>query len=139
MMQGANLIPAPRWGVLSLALCLVGGCGSEPTGTVRGMVFYQGKPLPGGLVSFFSAPGKVVTGRIGEDGRYVVPDVPVGLAKIAVQDLAGGFGGRPASAPGAKGSPTAVRVPLHYRSADGSGLKYNVSSGDQEHDITLKD
>jgi hypothetical protein len=97
-------------------------------------VFYQGKPLPGGLVNFFSAPGKVVTGRIGEDGRYVVPDVPVGPAKIAVQDLAGGFG-----APGAKGGPTAVKVPLRYRSADGSGLKYTVSNGDQEHDITLKD
>jgi hypothetical protein len=125
---------------------LMAGCGGEPTGTVRGTVFYRDKPLPGGFVTFFSAREKAVTGRIEPDGTYEVAGVPVGPAKIAVKDLGGGFGGGVPGLPAPRGAPErnasgapAVRIPIRFRSPDGSGLTYTVVRGRQGHDIPLKD
>jgi hypothetical protein len=98
----------------------------------------KGKPLPGGFVTFFSAKDKAVTGRVEADGTYEVRRVPVGPAKIAVKDLGGGFGGGAPGLPGPRGAP-AVKIPVRFRSPEGSGLTYTVAPGPQRHDITLED
>jgi hypothetical protein len=138
---------AETWAPGLVALAgLLAGCAGEPTGTVRGTVFYKDKPLPGGFVTFFSERGKAVTGRVEPDGTYEVPGVPVGPAKITVKDLAGGFGGGAPGLPAPQGAPaqhasaqSAVKIPIRFRSPDGSGLTYTVAVGKQRHDISLTD
>jgi hypothetical protein len=113
-------------------LGLAAGYSGEPTGTIVGKVTYRGQSLPGGFVDFSSGTGKVVTGRIEPDGTFVVAGVPVGPASITVRDLSGGMGG-------VAGEASRLKLPLPYRSAEGSGLRHTVSSGRQEHPIDLSD
>jgi hypothetical protein len=111
---------------------LTAGCSGEPTGTIVGKVAYRGEPVPGGFVDFLSENGKVITGQIEPDGAYAVSGVPVGPTAITVRDLSGGMG---AASEGAKRR----KLPLRYRSAEGSGLRYTVTSGRQQHDLDLSE
>jgi hypothetical protein len=97
-------------------------------------VTFKGEPLPEGIVSFVTDKGTVHTGRCHE-GKYVVERVPIGPAKITVRQFVGPFAEapRPPPAGGVK------EVPLRYRSADDSGLRYTVVSGHQTHDLELTD
>jgi hypothetical protein len=92
-------------------------------------VTFKGRPLPEGLVTFLPAQGRAKTGRAHE-GEYEVRGVPVGPAKITVRQIVDPFAGGPKS-PGGK------EIPLRYRSADDSGLRYTVVAGAQAHDIEL--
>ncbi len=105
------------------------GCGGEAVGTISGAVTFEGQPLPEGIVSFVTAKGPVVTGRVHE-GAYVVKGVPVGPAKITVRQIVDPFARHPPSS-------RAKEIPLRYRSADDSGLTYTVVSGPQTHDLEL--
>jgi hypothetical protein len=122
-------VAAVGLGLLVMAAC---GCGGEKTGTVAGRVDYQGKPLPGGFIDFISDNGRSATGRIEPNGSYVVSGVPIGPAKISVRDLSGAMGAR-------SEKEKAIRIPLRYRSAEGSGLRYTVTSGRQDHDVQIQD
>jgi hypothetical protein len=119
---------ALSWCLLALLVC---GCGEKKTGTVRGKVTFKGQPLPEGIVSFVSDQGQVVTGRV-HDGEYVVKEVPIGPARVMIRQIVD------ALAKNAK-SFGAQEIPLRYRSADDSGLKYTVISGPQSHDFELTD
>jgi hypothetical protein len=113
--------------------CLLGlltsGCGGEAVGAISGKVMFEGQPLPEAVVSFVTAQGQVVTGRVHE-GAYVVKGVPVGPAKITVRQIVDPFARQPPSS-------RVKEVPLRYRSADDSGLTYTVVSGPQTHDFEL--
>jgi hypothetical protein len=124
--------------LLGLAVC---GCGKN-TGNVSGKISYQGKPLPGGYVNFMSEgeQGNFKTSPIKEDGSYSVSALPVGPAKISIQGLAAR---RLADLPGQGGKVEKIQqkevfVPDKYGNTDTSGLKYEVKSGSQSHDIELK-
>jgi hypothetical protein len=146
-------------GTLVLGLGLLGGgCSSRmgPEGTVSGKVTYQGKPLPGGQVTFLTSKGLMFSGPIDPEGNYKVKAV-AGEARIAVDnlmlkskqpsaaELRSQMGIKPP--PGAKveevksSTPaitgTYVPLPEKYRSAEKSGLSYTVKSGSQSHDIEL--
>jgi hypothetical protein len=116
---------------LGMLMLLAAGCGGPETGTIAGTVTYQGQHLAGGFVDFVSEQGQVVTGRIESDGSYVVAGVPIGVAKISVRDLSGALGGTSAA--------SRLKLPLRYRSAAESGLRYSVSAGRQHHDLALQD
>jgi hypothetical protein len=145
--------------VLLLALLtLFVGCGSK--GTVSGKVFYQGKPLPGGRVTFLQENGAFHS-VINADGGYLVIGIAPGPATITVSSP-----GPPkpaASQPMERnmeqakarkieippevakhmGDPEAgkrryMAIPKHYEDPDKSGLTYTVKSGSQEFDIQLK-
>src|SRR5207302_261273 len=62
-------------GPLGAAGCMGGGGG---TGTVSGKVYYNGKELKGGTVTFVPADEASKFCRIGEDGSYTIQDVPTG-------------------------------------------------------------
>jgi hypothetical protein len=74
--------------------CLSAGCGGgAATAHVSGKVLLQnGKPLPGGTVTFYPqerGPGKnPVSATIKPDGSYEAPAVPVGRATITVSNAA---------------------------------------------------
>src|SRR5262249_49021134 len=97
------------------AVKAIQGAGAEAAdevmGKVSGRVFYKGKPLPGGVVTFFPARGKPQAATIHDDGTYSV-SVPVGEARVTVS-----------SNPGAgKKQP----IPVRYSNSETSSLKYIV-------------
>jgi hypothetical protein len=143
--------------VLALALVpLSVGCSK---GTISGKVYYQGKPLPGGTITFIpEGKGELRPALINKDGSYQVDRVAVGPVKIAVFCSAG----PPAALPRSrirnmmnmkppKDAPPVVEkflaagntdgyviLPEHYSDPDQSGLTYDVKSGSQDFDIQLK-
>lgn len=88
--------------LLGGALICVSACSRQPppppeaetSGTIRGKVTYDGKPVPYGYVLFYNleksfdskAKGLVATGfgPIAEDGSYQVGGVPLGAMKVCV-------------------------------------------------------
>ena len=134
-------------GSLVLPLC---GCG-EQTGSVKGKVYLQDKPVSGGAIAFVPPnDNKVATATIQSDGSYEIPKVSTGLAKISVtpalevkvpagkkMDLTK-FGGdnkpKVVDEPTGKGTP----IPAKYGDAKNSGLTFEVKPGAQEHDIKLQ-
>ncbi|HEY7424028.1 MAG TPA: carboxypeptidase-like regulatory domain-containing protein [Gemmataceae bacterium] len=151
--------------VLSFGL-LVAGCSDK--GDVSGKVTYNGKPLPGGIVTFFpSSRGGVFNAKINEDGSYSLSKVPAGKMKITVVSTSS----KPPLSPMAKkmaqqmkakkheftkeeldkmpaeyraaldpssGPEKRVPIPPKYVDPEKSGLEYTVLDGKQEHNIELK-
>jgi hypothetical protein len=149
-----------RTTVLVLALApLSAGCGSK--GTVSGKVFYQGKPLPGGMVTFLQEKGAFYS-VINEDGGYKVVGIPPGPATITVsspdppqptrqppgkpptmENLKNSKGNVPPEIAQHMGDPEAgkrkyMSIPANYKDPNKSGLTYTVTSGSQNFDIQLK-
>jgi hypothetical protein len=120
-------------GVLAAALLALAGCiGGK--GEVSGTVTFDGKPLPGGMVTFIPANGKPESCRIGEDGSYRVANVPTGRAQIkVVTQPPVEFG---------KGEPFLplgkyVQIPKRYSDPESSGFTCDVKRGKQEHNLKL--
>ena len=131
MFSHSSLVARSAAGILGgcLLILLTSGCGGEAVGAISGKVMFEGQPLPEGIVSFVTAQGQVVTGRV-HGGAYAVKGVPVGPAKITVRQIADPFDRHPPSS-------RVKEIPLRYRSADDSGLTYTVVSGSQTHDLEL--
>lgn len=152
-------------GGLSLGLLvLMIGCGKNPHSVghteVSGKVLFQGKPLPGGRLSFVAVNGGfTANGVINEDGTYKI-NAPIGEVKIGVDNTmlrpggGGGMakGGKKTAGPPQKMShpkpPGAelkeqtvkgkwVHIPGSYADPATSGLTYTVTKGSQTHDIEL--
>ncbi|MBX9579181.1 MAG: carboxypeptidase-like regulatory domain-containing protein [Gemmataceae bacterium] len=65
----------------------VAGCGGSQTpASITGKVTYQGAPLPGGTMTFFTENGAYPT-SIATDGSgtYSIKDVPVGSASVTIE------------------------------------------------------
>jgi hypothetical protein len=144
------------WTWLSLCLlALVAGCNKRPTSTkfyeVTGKILFNGKPLPGGRITFIAVNGGFAnTGNIGQDGQYKI-EAPVGDVHISVDNtmlrqVAGAPHG-PIASPGmmehsggeldqVKG--TYVRIPDKFYQVDTSGLTYTVKPEAQSFDVTLE-
>jgi hypothetical protein len=157
-----------RLGLLLLLLPLLGGCGVGKA-KVSGHVLYNGKPLPGGSVFFRPADPKQnsVSADLDEQGQYEAV-LPVGEVQVSVDNREleprdAGASGIPANLPPevrkklASAKPSAeapaaknndapaksrgkyIRIPTKYYDVETSGLQFKVGSGDQQHDIELKD
>lgn len=142
----------PRTFARNLALVvLVGGalgCSREP-GAVSGEVTLNGKPLPGGVISFHSEVGnhEVINAPI-KNGKYTVSGVPSGNAIVTVGNLqpvpaaatkAAPVGDGPA-APRAgprRPAPATGPVPARYGDPGTSGLTIVVQPGDQTFPVAL--
>jgi hypothetical protein len=128
------------------------GCANKGTGApqetvVTGKVYYKGKPLPGGRLTFVAGEGGSFSSSavIGEDGSYTMK-APVGPVSIAVDNtmLRPSFTDkkRPQLKPPGAPEPTKMKgryvdIPRKYFSTELSGLKYIVTQGEQTHDIKL--
>jgi hypothetical protein len=134
------------FGLLFLAVACNNKPHSAEHAEVSGRVLFQGKPLPGGKVSFVAVNGGFAsTGDIDENGNYQIKP-PVGDVEISVTNrmLQSGYGAKAPPHPKKAGSEEArpvkgrwVNIPSSYADPRTSGLKYTVKSGSQSHDIEL--
>jgi hypothetical protein len=123
------------------------GCQSKRSvehARVTGKVLFNGKPLPGGRLTFLTVNGGFAsTGDIDENGNYQI-EAPVGEVGISVDNsmLRSKVTPRHLKRPNTeehalKG--TWVQIPPRYRLVDQSGLNYTVKPGLQQFDINLSD
>jgi hypothetical protein len=143
--------------VLSALLVLVAGCGRKGS-TVSGKVYYKGQPLTAGMVQFFpEGKGGDFSSSIKQDGSYSISKVPPGSVKITVTSnttnpmpklppmAAKGMkkGGEMMKKSGGEGAVNpfetkqGVAVPPKYGNPDESGLKLDVTGGNQPYDIKI--
>lgn len=73
----AGLAPA----ALLAALC---GCGGSNAGSVHGKVTFDGQPVTGGTLVFYSETGSYSAG-IRPDGTYSITDMPAGEMTVTVE------------------------------------------------------
>jgi prepilin-type N-terminal cleavage/methylation domain-containing protein len=127
------------------------GCGhqnprSAEHAEVSGTVLFQGKPLPGGKITFVAVDGGFPSvGTIDENGHYQIK-APIGAVEIGVTNQvlkkSGAAKGLPrlAQAESAENQPLKgryVKIPSQYEDPHTSGLKYTVKRGQQTHNIEL--
>jgi hypothetical protein len=141
-----------RFVCLGLLALIIAGCG-ESIGTVSGEVKVKGKdkdePLPAGLISFISQGRKkgVFTGEI-KNGKYTVTGVTTGKAIITIQGAAPPEKVAPKEKdnkpkevikvkPKGKAEPKPPTAQPKYANPKTSGLEYEVTVGEQTHDIVL--
>lgn len=122
-----------------LAGMLIAGCSrstANPSGTVRGRVLVQGRPLAGGLIVFSPHPergatGPTATAEIDANGEFKLqaagkPEILSGWYRIAIAEPANWSTVIPGEAPrlsAVSGFPEALRRP------DRSGLEREVVAG----------
>lgn len=72
--------------LLSLCMCLLSGCGGggqQIDGeTVRGIVYCNDDPVPGGIIAFVNQSGMVGSAEIGPSGDYEAIALPQGNVQI---------------------------------------------------------
>jgi hypothetical protein len=132
-----------------LLFVFVLGCSRSPLGeqaALSGTVFYKGKPLPGGQITFATTQGYTVVAVIDPQGHYQC-QVPVGEVQIAVENrmLEAKAASQPMLVPEGLPKPqeepirgTYVPLPTKYHAPESSGLKYVVTKGPQTHDVFLE-
>jgi hypothetical protein len=121
------------------------GCGGPFSGSVSGKVTYNGKPLPGGYVTFVHADGRTKQVQIQTDGSYSIPDAPGGDVKVAVKTVPPipAMPRNPFSQPGEKSEPIYpagpyVPIPVKYADEKNSGLSTKINRGGNTYDIDLQ-
>jgi len=128
--------------------------------SISGAVSFQGQPIKGGTVQFFTPEGTAYSAQIGPDGTYSVSDVPEGeliitvetesvnparkaaaagkdmerREKIAQQPPPDGRGSGPAAAEKAA---SYLKIPEKYGNPKTSPLTVTVKSGRLVHPIEL--
>jgi hypothetical protein len=150
--------PAARWSVVALAAVALAttSCGKfvreerlpESGATLEGTVKFGGEPVQFAMILVQTGNGSA-TGKVGDDGRYRVENVPLGEVKIGVNTRAamGEYQSKVMSAGAYKG-PEAVgkgkvtgikftAVPDKYHNPDSSGLTTTVSKGTNTFDIVI--
>jgi hypothetical protein len=143
-----------RFAALLLLAGALAGCGGKSRATVSGAVSYKGKPVTSGEVVFLCQDGKAaVRAAIGPDGSYTAQNVPVGPAKLGVDNPAPAGGAQTAvgKSPARKAPANDpevqemkekashyVATPPRYTDPKQSGLSYSVTAGTQKHDIALQ-
>ena len=129
-----------KWSA-AVATCLLAGCGVS-TGDVSGDIKYDGKPLAGATVTFYDSNNKAISSVVSDEGKYDVKGVATGTAKIAVvTPLAISFpGGLPGIKDDGNVSPKkdVPTIPAKYHDREQSGLKLDVKSGAQIHNMNLE-
>jgi hypothetical protein len=124
------------------AAVTLAGCGGPPTGTVKGTVTYNNKPVDYGVVTFFVGT-EVKQVELAPDGSYVAKEVPYGEAKVEVHSRS--HKAEPPSRSQGKqkttpppGASKGILIPENYNDKDKSGLKVTVQKGVTEFNIELK-
>lgn len=143
MEMNASSFRALSASVICFGVMLTMGCGAtddkkETRAVVTGRVTFKGEPVPGGMIFFHVTNDQgpqVGTGRIESDGTYKTGLVPIGMAKIAVENET--------SKPGKSAATTSSPIPYtplprKYARPDTSGLTFDVKAGIQTCDIDLK-
>jgi len=123
-------------------LLFLSGCGggkdSVKTAKVTGTVTYENKPLEGANVTFLVEGAPIAVGTTDSEGKFSIPNVPVGSARVGVSKNVAQP--RPAanltpddmikmSKPGKKSMPPPKSaIPVKYADPNTSGFTADVSS-----------
>lgn len=105
------------------------GCGDAgpPTYPVSGVVSYQGKPLPAGVILFRPKQGPATSAEIGPDGRYALTAVEGSHAvQVVSLDLPPGSENNDELLAGARSY-----IPTKYNRFQTSGLQATVEAKDE--------
>jgi len=146
-----------HWRLMVFGLAATLGCGEDDgigeRTAVRGVVTYNGQPVPGGTVSFLNdtAGGRNGGGDIGPDGSYaattmkpgdgLVPGkykVTVSSVEVDMSKVVGNPGGLYRSDL-IKKAPKKINVPKKFANPTTSGLALEVKSEPLTYDIKLAD
>lgn len=143
--------------VAAYSFLLIAGCGGSQlpagaTGTVRGTVTYNGKPVPMGCTVIFvrDQDGIIATGVADSSGDYLLRmrdglKILVGTYRVSVTplDVAATLDQDEImrlQQAGRLPDPAKIKeVPLKYRSPEGSKLVCDVQAGSNVFDIDMKD
>jgi hypothetical protein len=120
----------------------------ETGATLEGTVTHNGQKVEYATILVTTQSGSA-TGRIGEDGKYVVNNVPLGEVKVGVNTAAarGDFQSKIMSQNAAAADPSKskrisapkfVDVPAKYFDPEKSGITTTVAKGTNTFDIVLK-
>ena len=135
-----------RWrsGALLIAVVAI-GCGRPSR--VTGSVTFDGKPLPGGRITFLCDGGRrpALSSLIREDGGYAIEGPPLGRARVSVQTFAQQPKPKPGIDPltgidhsfGWEDTGPYVPIPARYASPKTSGIECTIAPGEQAFDIEL--
>jgi len=112
----------------------------ETGATLEGTVAYGSQQLEFAMILVQTANASA-TGRIGDDGRYRVENVPLGEVLIGVNTSAarGDFQSKimAQSQAKAKTQPKFIEVPAKYFDPEKSGLKTTITKGANTYDIVI--
>jgi hypothetical protein len=136
------------------AAAVLTGCSDVPRGRIHGTVKYQGQPIPDGTVIFIAKDNLTHLADLNRDGSYEVSGVALGPVKVSVQQAPPRVASKgDPTRPGYKEyvhdekagreqplpvKHTGPRLPADYANAEKSGLKFDLTSADQEWSIDLK-
>jgi hypothetical protein len=138
------------------AALLFVGCGGDvdygPTGTIKGKLTLEGKPLPAGSSAVFMEPkaGYLAFGLTDAEGNYTVNtwndgNMPVGTYRVMVHPPGPANDSEKASAEEImahpekfKAVPIKTDIPKKYRETATSGLSFEIKKGENVIDIDLK-
>lgn len=120
----------------------------ESGATLEGTVTHDGRKLQFALI-VVTSPGGSATGRIGEDGKFVLSNVPLGEVKIGVNTAAAEgdyrtqlMGQNQAAFDPAKpkriSAPKFHNVPAKFFDPETSGITTTIVKGTNSLDIVLK-
>lgn len=144
-------------GLLLLAtLSWIAGCGpgetrlAESGATLTGTITYKDSPVQFAMVIVQGANDVTTTGKVGDDGKYRVENVPAGPVKVAVNTKAamGDFTAKSMQqnsaaldpkASKAFSAPKFVDVPEKYFVVETSGLTTTIQKGENTFDIKCTD
>jgi hypothetical protein len=146
-MKNRNPLAVPRFRIYAflgaaLSCCTLAGCkhsGELETAPVSGLVRFDGKPLATGTVTFVPQRGRAASGPIRADGTFELSTYSsgdgaiVGKNKVAIWVIRSDA--NTSAGPEQKGS--IMAIPPHYGTAEGSGLEFEVKSG-QANNFTLE-
>ncbi|QDV68644.1 hypothetical protein Poly24_23560 [Rosistilla carotiformis] len=117
----------------------VSGCGNspvDPSGTISGRVTYEGQPVQQGVVTFYSSElGVGISEELQEGGQYKT-NTPIPTGSYVVTVL-------PPEQPPSMEEELVVEIspvkdiPDKYRDPSQSGLKLEVTQGDNSFDIDM--
>lgn len=137
------------------SLPFIAACGvretklAESGATLTGTVTYKGEQVDFALVSVQGKDGgPPATGKIHEDGRYKIANVPLGEVTIGVNTIAGQGEAKGAlMAQNAKAAdpnaskritaPKMINVPPNFIDPATSGIKTTIQKGDNAFDIKI--
>jgi hypothetical protein len=136
-------------------LLVAPGCG-VPRARVHGTLKYEGKPLGGANLTFFSADNATFPVRTRSDGTYQVDRVPQGTVRVSVQMPQRRSKSRPEPKAAQKANEEAgikswqerpqldepaaprIKLPDRYGNPETSELSFELKEPDQDYSIDLK-
>lgn len=134
-----------RWGVLLGVSAVLMGCGGSDAPTTvaaKGVVTYQGKPVPKLSVAFIPEKGLLATGTTDAEGKFVLmtnkpgDGATVGTYKVAISFDSGEVPPMPGmEPPGYK--PPESPIPAKYGDVSTSGLTQTVDKDPAKNNFTI--